>query len=147
MGYGFPAALGAQAAFPDSLILNIDGDGSIQVTLSDLSTLVDYKLPVKTFVINNKCLGMVGQLPTGPMHQPDFVKLAEAYGVVGIRIERPEEVKAGIEKAISTPGPVVVDVVVEREENCLPTIPAGAAITDIDRAPAPIPDKSSPAWH
>jgi len=157
MGYGFPAALGAQAAFPNGLVLNIDGDGGIQVSLSELSTLVDYTLPVKTFVINNKCLGMVRQwhqrvsahhpLPTGPVHQPDFVKLAEAYGAVGIRIERPEEVKAGIEKAINTPGPVVVDVVVEREENCLPTIPAGAAITDIVRAPAPTHDKSSQAWH
>jgi acetolactate synthase-1/2/3 large subunit len=157
MGYGFPAALGAQAAFPNSLVLNIDGDGGIQASLSELSTLIDYKLPVKTFVINNRCFGMVRQwhehasahqpVPTDPMHQPDFVKLAEAYGVVGIRIERPEEVKAGIEKAISTPGPVVVDVVVEREENCLPTIPAGAAITDIVRTPTPIPDKSSQAWH
>ena len=157
MGYGFPAALGAQAAFPKGLVLNIDGDGGSQVTLSELSTLVDYKLPVKTFIINNRCLGMVRQwhqrvsthqpLPAGPMHQPDFVKLAEAYGAVGIRIERPEDVKAGIEKAINTPGPVVVDVVVEREENCLPAIPAGAAITDIVRAPAPTPDKSSQAWH
>jgi acetolactate synthase-1/2/3 large subunit len=80
-------------------------------------------------------------------HQPDFVKLAEAYGVTGIRIERPEEVKAGIEKAISTPGPVVVDVVVDREENCFPMIPAGAAIKDIIDVGEPIPDNLFQGWR
>jgi len=131
MGYGFPAALGAQAAFPDRLVLNIDGDGSFQMTMQDLCTLVEYGLPVKTFIINNKHLGMLRQwqqqYPTFPQvdvaHQPDFVKLGEACGVTGIRIERPEEVKAGIEKAINTPGPVVVDMLVARDESCLPVMP------------------------
>ena len=134
MGCGFPAALGAQAAFPDRLVLNIDGDGSFQMTMQDLSTLVQYGLPVKTFIINNKHLGMLRQwqqqYPTFPQavvaHQPDFVKLAEACGVVGIRIERPEEVKAGIEKAMNTPGPVVVDMLVARDETCFPVMPVWA---------------------
>ncbi len=157
MGYGFPAALGAQAAFPDSLVVNIDGDGSFQMTMQDLCTLLEYELPVKTFIINNKYLGMVRQwqqLFYGQRysqvnidHQPDFVKLAEAFGITGIRIERPEEVKAGIEKAISTPGPVVVDVVVDREENCFPMIPAGAAIKDIIDVGEPIPDKLFQGWR
>lgn len=157
MGFGFPAALGAQAAFPDTLVINIDGDGSFQMTMQDLCTLVEYQLPVKTFIINNKYLGMVRQwqqlfygrryseVDLG--HQPDFVKLAEAYGIAGIRIERPEEVKAGIEKAINTPGPVVVDVVVDREENCFPMIPAGAAIKDIIDVGEPVPDRLFQGWR
>lgn len=157
MGYGFPAALGAQAAFPDTLVLNIDGDGSFQMTMQDLCTLLEYQLPVKTFIINNKYLGMVRQWQqlfygrryseVNLDYQPDFVKLAEAYGIAGIRIERPEEVKSGIEKAISTSGPVVVDVVVDREENCFPMIPAGAAIKDIIDVGEPIPDKLFQGWR
>ncbi|MFQ5882676.1 MAG: biosynthetic-type acetolactate synthase large subunit [Candidatus Methylomirabilales bacterium] len=157
MGYGFPAALGAQAAFPNGLVINIDGDGSFQMTMQDLCTLAHYGLPVKTFVINNKYLGMVRQWQqlfyahryahVDLAHQPDFVKLAEAYGVAGIRIERPEEVKAGIEKAINTPGPVVVDVVVEREENCFPMIPAGAALKDIIDIGEPVPEKLFQGWR
>ena len=157
MGYGFPAALGAQAAFPSSLVINIDGDGSFQMTMQDLCTLVHYGLPVKTFVINNKYLGMVRQWQqlfyghryshVDLTHQPDFVKLAEAYGVNGIRIERPEEVKPGIEKTINTPGPVVVDVVVEREENCFPMIPAGAALKDIIDTGEPVPEKLFQGWR
>jgi acetolactate synthase I/II/III large subunit len=116
MGYGLAAALGAQVAFPNNLVLSIEGDGGFQLTMSDLSTLVEHQLPVKAFVINNKGPGMV---------QPDFVRLAEACGVGGMRIERPDEVKAGIEKAVNTPGPVVVDVVVEHEERCFPILPAG----------------------
>ncbi|MFQ5960590.1 MAG: biosynthetic-type acetolactate synthase large subunit [Candidatus Methylomirabilales bacterium] len=135
MGYGLAAALGAQAAFPNNLVLNIDGDGGFQMTMSDLCTLVEHRLPVKTFVINNKGLGMVRQwyqrrspdssFQPDLTHQPDFVRLAEACGVTGMRIERPDEVKAGIEKAVNTPGPVVVDVMVEHEEHCFPVLPAG----------------------
>lgn len=142
MGYGFPAALGAQAAFPEGLVLNIEGDGCFQIGLPDLCTLVEYNLPVKTFVINNRGLGMAREWQRifhsrrssqrEVTHQPDFVKLAEAYGVAGMRIERPEEVKAGIEKAINTAGPVVVDVVVERDESCVPTTMAGGATHIID---------------
>ena len=138
LGYGVPAALGAQAALPDSLVLTIEGDGSCQTALTELSTLVEYNLPVKVFIINNKGLGMVRQWqqqgaahrgsPVGFTHHPDFVKIAEGYGVSGLRIERPEEVKTGIEKAINTPGPVVVDIVVDPEERCHPTSPAGVPV-------------------
>lgn len=155
MGFGLPAALGAQAGIPDRLVLNIDGDGSFQVTMQDLCTLVHYRLPVKTFLINNKGLGMLRQwqrqYPSSPhadlAHQPDFVKLAEACGVGGMRIERPEEVKAGIEKAINTPGPVVVDIVVEREEMCLPVMPTGVGTVDVVQVGETARDTSFPGWR
>ncbi len=155
MGYGFPAALGAQVAFPDTLVVNIDGDGSFQMTMQDLCTLVHYRLPVKTFVINNKGLGMLRQwqqrYPTLAQaeltHQPDFVKLAEACGVAGIRIERPEEVKAGIEKVINTPGPVVADLVVDRAETYFPMIPVGATFGTVSDVAETAPDTSFPGWR
>ena len=157
MGYGFPAALGAQAVFPDALVIDIDGDGSFQMTMQDLVTCVQYNLPVKVFVINNRYLGMVRQwqeLFYGKRYsqvdlevQPDFVKLAEAFGAVGLRAEQPGDVKPIIEKAISTPGPVVVDVVCAREENCFPMIPAGAAIKDIIDVGEPVPEKLFQGWR
>jgi acetolactate synthase-1/2/3 large subunit len=157
MGFGFPAALGAQAAFPDKLVIDIDGDGSFQMTMQDLITCVQYNLPVKIFIMNNRYLGMVRQwqeLFYGRRYsqvdlesQPDFVKLAEAFGAVGLRAEGPGDVKPIIEKAISTPGPVLVDVVCEREENCFPMIPAGSAIRDIIDAGEPIPDKLFQGWR
>lgn len=155
MGYGFPAALGAQTAFPDTLVVNIDGDGSFQMTMQDLCTLVHYRLPVKTFVINNKGLGMLRQwqqrYPTLAQaeltHQPDFVKLAEACGVAGFRIERPEEVKAGIEKAINTPGPVVADLVVDHAETYFPMIPVGGTFGTVGDVAETEPDTSFPGWR
>jgi acetolactate synthase-1/2/3 large subunit len=157
MGFGFPAALGAQAAFPDKLVLTIDGDGCFQMTCQDLITCVQYNLPVKVFLMNNRYLGMVRQwqeLFYGRRYsavdlavQPDYVKLAEAYGATGLRVERPAEVPAAIEKAIATPGPVVLEVVCEREENCFPMIPAGAAIKDIIDVGEPIPDQLFQGWR
>jgi acetolactate synthase-1/2/3 large subunit len=157
MGFGFPAALGAQAAFPDKLVIDIDGDGSFQMTMQDLITCVQYNLPVKIFIMNNRYLGMVRQwqeLFYGRRYsqvdlesQPDFVKLAEAFGAVGLRAEGPGDVKPIIEKAISKPGPVLVDVVCEREENCFPMIPAGSAIRDIIDVGEPIPDKLFQGWR
>lgn len=157
MGFGFPAALGAQAAFPDKLVIDIDGDGSFQMTMQDLITCVQYNLPVKIFLVNNRYLGMVRQwqeLFYGKRYsqvdleiQPDFVKLAEACGAVGLRAERPGDVRPLIEKAVSTPGPVVVDLVCEREENCYPMIPAGSAIRDIIDTDEPIPDKLFQGWR
>jgi acetolactate synthase-1/2/3 large subunit len=151
MGFGFPAAMGAQAAFPRALVVNIDGDGCFQMTCQELITCLQYELPVKTILINNRYLGMVrqwqelfyrnrySQVDLGC--QPDYVKLAEAYGATGLRVERPAEVRAAIEKAISTPGPVVLEVVCEREENCFPMIPAGAAIKDIIDVGEPVPER------
>ena len=157
MGFGFPAALGAQVAFPDKLVIDIDGDGSFQMTMQDLITCVQYNLPVKVFIINNKYLGMVRQWQELfynkrysqvdlQMH-PDFVKLAEAFGAVGLRAEHPSDVKAVIEKAISTPGPVVTEIVTEREENCFPIISAGCAIKDIIDVGDPVPDKLFQGWR
>ncbi len=157
MGFGFPAAMGAQAAFPNRLVIDIDGDGSFQMTMQDLITCVQYDLPVKVFLINNQYLGMVRQwqhLFYGKNYsqvdlavQPDFVKLAEACGAVGLRTQRPSDVRPMIEKAISTPGPVVVDVQCEREENCFPIIPAGGAIRDIIEAGQPVPEKFFQGWR
>ena len=157
MGFGFPAALGAQAAFPDRLVIDIDGDGSFQMTMQDLATCVQYNLPVKIFIINNRYLGMVRQwqeLFYGGKYsqvdlevQPDFVKLAEAFGASGLRAQRPSELRPVIEKAIATPGPVVVDIVAAREENCFPIIPAGCALKDIIDVGDPIPEKLFQGWR
>ena len=157
MGFGLPAAMGAQAAFPDRLVIDIDGDGSFQMTLQDLVTCVQYQLPVKVFIINNRYLGMVRQwqeLFYGGKYsqvdlevQPDFVKLAEAFGATGLRAERPSDVKAVIEKAIATPGPVVLDIVTAREENVFPIIPAGCALKEIIDVGEPIPEKLFQGWR
>ncbi len=151
MGYGFPAAMGAQAAFPGDLVICIDGDGSFQMTNQDLITCVENNLPVKVVIINNGYLGMVRQWQdlfynrrysqVDLTIQPDFVKLADAYGVVGLRAKRPDEVRPVLEKAFATPGPVIVDVVTEREENCFPMIPPGGAIKEIIDYGDPIPEK------
>jgi acetolactate synthase-1/2/3 large subunit len=157
MGFGLPAALGAQAAFPDRLVIDIDGDGSFQQTMQDLITCVQYRLPVKVFLINNRYLGMVRQWQemfyakryseVDLTAQPDFVKLADAFGATGLRAERPGEVRAVVEKAVATPGPVVVDIVCAREENCLPIIPAGCALRDILDVGDPVPDKLFQGWR
>jgi acetolactate synthase-1/2/3 large subunit len=157
MGFGFPAALGAQAAFPDRLVIDIDGDGSFQMTMQDLSACVQYQLPVKVFIINNRYLGMVRQwqeLFYGGKYsevdlevQPDFVKLAQAFGATGLRAERPGELRAVIEKAVATPGPVVVDIVTAREENCYPIIPAGCGLKEIIDEGDPIPERLFQGWR
>jgi acetolactate synthase-1/2/3 large subunit len=137
MGFGFPAAMGAQAAFPDRLVLCIAGDGSIQMNTQELATAVIEKLPVKVFVINNRFHGMVrqwqdlfyeGRYASSYLgNVPDFVKLAEAYGAVGIRIEKVGDVDTGIQEALSIDRPVFVDVPVYQYENCYPMIPAGGS--------------------
>jgi acetolactate synthase-1/2/3 large subunit len=141
MGYGFPAALGAQAAFPDKTVIDIAGDGSIQMNIQELATVVQYNLPVKIAVLNNGFLGMVRQwqeLFHGKRYShtrmevaPDFVKLAEAYGALGLRAERPTEVRPVIDKALAHRGPVVMDFRVEPEESVYPMVPAGAPISDM----------------
>jgi acetolactate synthase-1/2/3 large subunit len=138
MGFGLPAAIGAQVAFPDRLVVDIAGDGSIQMNIQEMMTAVQYRLPVKVVILNNGFLGMVRQWQelfydkryssTCLSCAPDFVKLAEAYGATGLRATRPEEVVPTLEKAFATPGPVMVDVRVSPEENVYPMVPAGASL-------------------
>ncbi len=139
MGYGFPAAIGAQAAFPDRVVFDIAGDGSIQMNIQELATAVQYGLPVKIAILNNGFLGMVRQWQelfyekryshTRMEFAPDFVKLAEAYGALGLRAERPEEVVPVIRAALAHPGPVIMDFRVDPEEGVYPMVPAGSPIS------------------
>ncbi len=138
MGYGFPAAIGAQVGCPDAVVFDIAGDGSIQMNIQELATVVANELPVKVAILNNTYLGMVRQWQelffnrryshTHLVGNPDFVKVAEAYGAVGIRVERKEEVRPALEQALATPGPVFLDFRVVPEENVFPMVPAGEAI-------------------
>ena len=135
MGFGFPAAMGAQAAFPGRLVLCIAGDGSIQMNIQEMATAVVHKLPVKIIVINNRFHGMVrqwqdlfyeGRYASSYLETtPDFVKLAEAYGAVGLRASKPSEIDAVLREAIAVNKPVIVDVPTYRYENVYPMIPAG----------------------
>ncbi|MBM3510863.1 MAG: acetolactate synthase 3 large subunit [Alphaproteobacteria bacterium] len=137
MGYGLPAAMGVQVAHPDALVIDVAGEASILMNIQELSTIIQYRLPVKVFVLNNHYMGMVRQwqelLHGGRYAEtymdalPDFVKLAEAFGAVGLRAARPEELDDVIQQMIATPHPVVADIVVDPDENCFPMIPSGAA--------------------
>jgi acetolactate synthase-1/2/3 large subunit len=140
MGYGFPAAMGVQVAHPDATVIDIAGDGSIQMNIQELMTVVEYQLPVKIAILNNCFLGMVRQwqqlfygrrYSATPMAAPDFVKLAEAYGAVGLRATRPEEVEPVIKEALNTPRPVIMDFRVEPEECVMPMVPAGKAMHEM----------------
>ncbi len=141
MGYGFPAAIGAQMAFPDKLVIDVAGDGSIQMNIQEMITAVCNKLPVKIVILNNGYLGMVRQwqelfyernyCATCMDAQPDFVKLAEAYGAVGFRVTEADQVEPVLREAFALPQTVVVDVRVTREENVYPMVPAGASLTEM----------------
>jgi acetolactate synthase-1/2/3 large subunit len=135
MGYGLPAAVGVQVAHPKKLVVDIAGEASILMNIQEMSTAVQYNLPVKIFILNNQYMGMVRQWQE-LLHEknysesyskalPDFVKLAEAYGCVGIRAEDPDELDEKIEEMISTDGPVIFDCHVDQDENCFPMIPSG----------------------
>ena len=135
MGYGLPAAVGVQVANPDKLVIDIAGEASVLMTMQEMSTAVQYKLPIKIFIINNEYMGMVRQWQE-LLHEknysesytaalPDFVKLAEAYGCVGIRANKPDELDEKIEQMLSVNKPVIFDCVVDKTENCYPMIPSG----------------------
>jgi acetolactate synthase-1/2/3 large subunit len=135
MGYGFPAAIGAQVACPDDVVIDIAGDGSIQMNIQEMATAVEYDLPVKVAILNNGFLGMVRQWQQlfyerrysfTPMFAPDFVKLAEAYGALGLRAEKADEVEPVIREALNTRKPVLMDFRVAPEECVMPMVPAGA---------------------
>lgn len=138
MGYGLPAAIGAQLAFPDALVIDIAGEASIQMNIQELATATQYRLPVKIFILNNEYMGMVRQWQELTYESrysesysdslPDFVKLAEAYGWTGLRITDASRLDDMIQTMIETPGPVLVDCQVAQLENCFPMVPSGAAI-------------------
>lgn len=137
MGYGFPAAMGVQIAHPDALVIDVAGEASFLMNMQELSTICQYRLPVKVFILNNEYLGMVRQwqeLMHGGRYAesysaslPDFVKLAESFGMAGLRATKPSEVDGLIEEMIRIDGPVLCDVLVDKLENCFPMIPSGAA--------------------
>ncbi len=141
MGYGLPAAIGAQLGDPDALVIDIAGEASIQMNIQELGTASQYRLPVKIFILNNEYMGMVRQWQELTYESrysnsysdslPDFIKLAESYGWTGILIEDPSDLEAGIKKMIETDGPVLVDCRVAKLANCFPMIPSGAAHTDM----------------
>jgi len=135
MGYGLPAAIGVQVANPNKLVIDIAGEASVLMTMQEMSTAVQYKLPIKIFIINNQYMGMVRQWQE-LLHEknysesytealPDFVKLAEAYGCVGIRANKPDELDEKILQMLSSNQPVIFDCVVDKNENCYPMIPSG----------------------
>jgi acetolactate synthase-1/2/3 large subunit len=141
MGYGFPAAIGAQVAFPDTLVIDVAGDGSIQMCIQEMATAMCYNLPVKIVILNNGYLGMVRQwqelfykknyCATCMDWAPDFVKLAQAYGAEGYRVTDPAQVRPVLAQAFGNGKPTIVDVVVSREENVYPMVPAGASLHEM----------------
>ncbi|MBC7345311.1 MAG: acetolactate synthase large subunit, partial [Clostridia bacterium] len=137
MGFGLPAAIGAQVARPDAIVIDIAGDGSVQMTSQELATAVQYGLPINIAILNNGYLGMVRQwqeLFYGRRYSqsritgPDFVRLAEAYGAKGIRVVREEEVVPALEEAINSRDPYVIDFHIDPEENVYPMVPAGESL-------------------
>ena len=135
MGYGLPAAVGVQVAHPNKLVIDIAGEASVLMTMQEMSTAVQYSLPIKIFILNNEYMGMVRQWQE-LLHDknysesytaalPDFVKLAEAYGCVGLRAKRPEELDDKIIEMLNTDQPVIFDCLVDKQENCFPMIPSG----------------------
>jgi acetolactate synthase-1/2/3 large subunit len=145
MGYGFPAAMGVQVAHPEALVIDIAGESSWLMNMQEMSTCMQYRLPVKSFILNNSYMGMVRQWQDffhGNRHAesymdslPDFVKLAEAFGAVGLRAEKPSEVDDLIKEMIKVKQPVIADIVVDRTENVYPMIPGGAAHNEIKLSP------------
>ncbi|MFA5351215.1 MAG: biosynthetic-type acetolactate synthase large subunit [Candidatus Omnitrophota bacterium] len=140
MGFGFPAAIGAKLGQPDKTVFNVAGDGSIQMNIQELATCVENKINVKVAILNNGYLGMVRQWQElfykrrysyTPITSPDFVKLAESYGALGIRVTKKNEVKPALQRAIETDNTVFIDFLIEEEENVFPMVPAGEAINNI----------------
>ena len=145
MGFEVPAAMGAQVAAPNDTVWSICGDGGFMMTLQELATIAEYDWPIKFAIVNNKVLGMVRQwqelfytnnLVATPLKNPDFVKLAEAFGILGLRAEKKLDVKPVIETAMSHQGPVVIDFQVKYDENCYPMVPPGASLDETIDQPA-----------
>ena len=153
MGYGIPAAMGVQIAHPDALVIDVAGEASVMMTIQELGTIVQYRLPVKIFIINNHWMGMVRQwqeLLHGERYSqsysdalPDFVKLAEAFGCVGLRASKVGDLDGVIQEMIAIKRPVIVDVEVDQKENCFPMIPGGAAHNEMIMGPEDEPQKAT----
>ncbi len=147
MGYEVPGAMGAQVGRPDKTVWSVAGDGGFQMTMAELATLVENRIPVKFAIMNNGYLGMVRQwqeffydrsyVATNYTNNPDFVKLADAFGMLGIRVTDKTQVRTAIERAMEYDGPALIDFVVEEEENVYPMIPAGQTIQELIEEPAP----------
>jgi acetolactate synthase-1/2/3 large subunit len=140
MGYGLPAAMGAQVACPDKTVFDIAGDGSIQMNIQEFGTIAQYNIPVKVAILNNMYLGMVRQwqelfydrrYSSTELPSIEFVKIAEAYGIEGMRVDNAQDVRSALKEAIAHDGPFVLDFRIEREENVFPMVPAGAAINEM----------------
>ena len=147
MGFEVPAAMGAQVGRPDKVVWSIAGDGGFQMTMSELATLAENKIPVKFAIINNGFLGMVRQwqqifykksyVATGYSGNPDFVKLADAFGIYGARVKEKSQVKSAILEAMEHDGPALIDFVVEQEENVYPMLPSATSVASMIEEPKP----------
>jgi len=144
MGFGLPASIGAKVGCPDSTVWCIDGDGSFQMTIQELATIAQEKVGVKIAILRNAYLGMVRQWQemfygkryvATPLSSPDFVKIAEAYGLPALRVKRRQEVAPAIQKAMAEPGAFLIDFIVEPEENVYPMVPPGAALAEVLEEP------------
>jgi acetolactate synthase-1/2/3 large subunit len=149
MGFALPASLGAQMSCPDQLVWCISGDGGFQMNMQELATVVDQQAPVKIAIINNRYLGMIRQWQelfydnnlvaadlAREVTQPDFVKLADAFGIKGMRVSERSKLRAAIEEAMAYPGPILIDFDVILEENVWPMVPAGASLAETMEDPA-----------
>ena len=141
MGFGFPAAIGAAFGRPDKTVGDIDGDASYTMTMNELATAVEYNVPVKVLVLNNHFQGMVRQWQelfyekryvATPMKNPDFAKVADAFGATGIRVKEKSEVRDALETMLKTEGPVIVDMDVDAEENVFPMVAAGKSLHEME---------------
>jgi acetolactate synthase-1/2/3 large subunit len=154
MGYGLPAAMGVQVAHPGALVIDIAGEASILMNIQELSTICQYRLPVKAFIVNNRYMGMVRQwqeLTYGGRYSesymealPDFVKLAESFHCVGLRASKVSELDDVIKEMIALDKPVVADIAVDETENCFPMIPSGAAHNEMLLGPGDKQDNTTP---
>ena len=154
MGFEVPAAMGAQIARPDAVVWSIAGDGGFQMTMAELSTMVENKIPVKFALMNNHFLGMVRQwqhifykdtfYATEYSRNPDFVKLAEAFGMLGIRVTDKTQVVPAIQEAMAHEGPVLVDFIVDEEENVYPMIPPGESLEELIEDKVEVEEESWP---
>jgi acetolactate synthase I/II/III large subunit len=152
MGFALPAAIGAKFAKPDAEIWVVVGDGGFQMTMAELATIVQEKIEIKIAIINNGFLGMVrqwqeffydGRYSSTPLLSPDFVKLADAFGIPGIAVSKRAQIKPALEKARSHSGPVLIDFQVEQEDSVFPMVPAGAALDAMIRRPNPLVERAS----